>query len=233
MYRKDRRVVIGVRLAFVAVLLSGCTASASSEDQPPTPGQNERMQAHAPERVGGYSIADSIVFPDARLGTMYRYEGSTDMTPDVYVYPWTPDRSLDGEVAAFLSALQVRERQGRYLEHEVMHQELWSPDRRLEGREVVVRLLTADQDRLHSHFYVLGVGESLLKVRVTGVEGEVPSEDVRAFVAELAEEGVRAVAGSEWKAARDRTPPPGVELAMRSLPRSGGGTRTEESITRG
>lgn len=158
----DCRVVMGIRFALAAAVLSGCAASASIDDQSRAPIQDERLQAQAPERMGGYSIADSIVFPTARLGTMYRYEGPADLTPDVYVYPWTPDRSLDGEVAAFLSALQVRQHQGRYLELEVMHREPWSPDRRLEGREVVVRLLTADEDRLHSHFYVLGVGESLL-----------------------------------------------------------------------
>lgn len=116
-----------IRAAGVLLLLAvaGCAAREAPKqvsNTPPTPEplrQEVPLQRTAPREVLGYTIADSVRYPQAELGTLYRYRGGGPLSPDVYLYPRGAAGTVDSDAEGFHRVLEVTRQRGVYGSFEI------------------------------------------------------------------------------------------------------------------
>jgi hypothetical protein len=181
-----------IRAAGVVLLLAvtGCAARGPLEqasNASPTPEplrQQIPLQRAAPLQVLGYTIADSVRYPQAEAGTLYRYRGGGPLSPDVYLYPRGAAGTVDSDAEGFHRSLEVIRQRGVYGAYEVDSDRSWSPIPEIPGREIVASLHFSEGIRT-SYYYIFTVHDQFVKVRITLPKGQVEAETVREFVRAL------------------------------------------------
>lgn len=165
------------------VVLAACAHGGAEAPTPAGPDHSPAAPAelHAPARVAGLVLADSVRYPDPELGAAYRYTGDERMRVDTYIYPREPESTLVTEAASFRAALEIYRRRGRVSDYRVATENAWSPVEWAEGREVVA-VLERDGGSHYSYYHVLAVGDQFVKVRITAPEGAVSVADARGIV---------------------------------------------------
>jgi hypothetical protein len=182
----------------VASLTTACAHTAAPEPAPSHPGGAEAREGIAlPERVGAFSIVETQRFPEASLGTLYRYRDGTALLPDVYVYPLTRtareggDAPVDrarAESRLFLATLPINQRRGAFQRFRVIADGPIpaGPEGGVEGWHVAAELIRPGQVR-HTHQHLFAIGDELIKVRTTFGEDEGWEAALGAFLVGLLE----------------------------------------------
>lgn len=146
-----------------------------------------------PSSVGTFRLGETQRFPQAELGTLYRYRNDSQLRPDVYVYPVIKGEAGVGtnpahdEALNFESVLRAQQAQRAFDSFEIIAHRALEYDAgtaKLPGWQVVARLRRGNQ-AMDSHLHVYMIGDQLLKVRATFPQGSVAPADVEAFVSAL------------------------------------------------
>jgi peptidoglycan/xylan/chitin deacetylase (PgdA/CDA1 family) len=139
--------------------------------------------------VGDLTLFAWEQYPDPRAGEAFRYRQPNSWGADVYVYPADSVFSIDHEAGLFQAAMEQYERRGEFdsvtvvLEHEFAIESL-EP-----GLELFAKISARNQVR-NTYYYVILLGASRVKVRVTVPEAMAIEDGVRGFVRDL----IRAMA---------------------------------------
>jgi hypothetical protein len=146
-----------------------------------------------PDTVGALRLAAMRAYPDAEMGSHYRYVGM-DLVLDVYVYPidgrvlaaapGDPERE---ESAKFMEVLELQRRQGTYSAVRVTGQQpllVEAGNRSFRAWRVSALVARGTAER-ETHQHLVTVGERFIKVRTTFPVGESRVEAVDSYLSEL------------------------------------------------
>jgi hypothetical protein len=181
---------------FLVLLLSGCAGSVGELSQGPEPA-SESAAVHdltrLPESVGALRLAAMRAYPDAAMGSHYRYMGE-GLLLDVYVYPidravltaapGDPERE---ESAKFIEVLELQRRQGIYGAVRVTGQQalMVQAGARSFPAWRVSALVSRGTAERETHQHLVTAAERFIKVRTTFPVGESRVDEVESFLSEL------------------------------------------------
>jgi hypothetical protein len=188
---------IGFVLLPLLHLLSGC-APRSAPEAVPQPAVAEWVLGEIPEEVGGFQLIETHRFPDAAMGTAYRYQHASGLQSDVYLYPVTatardvgddPGDQTRAESELFKEVLPLQRAQRRFDDFEVLGDQplrLSVRERRVVGWHVHA-VISRQQQEYDTHQHVFAFGEHLVKFRTTYLRGSHSDDEVEAFIVSLLE----------------------------------------------
>jgi hypothetical protein len=150
------------------VSLSLFVAACASNPKSPAPPAALAVVSTRPNAVGEVVLADSVKYPNARLGVLYRYRHG-DFRPDVYLYAKEGWPDPQGQAQEFVPTLDYYQHKGEYESYRIQLTQpivLNAGDRALPGHEIVVRYDQKDHTR-DSYFAVVSLPNEYVKFRIT------------------------------------------------------------------
>jgi hypothetical protein len=179
-------------------LLLGCAPAASVGGTGPAAPGPLRL-ASVPDQVGAFRRTETITYPRADAGTLYRFRGGGSLDPDVYVYPVAPETRGKGpgprEWAAsqgplFQLILEAQKQQGRLESVRMVADSAFRLTVRsalVDGWHTSARVTLQGQER-DTHQLLFGVGDDFVKVRTSFAPGSVTDAELRQFAQALLEQ---------------------------------------------
>jgi hypothetical protein len=176
------------------------TACGSSRSSPPDPAPSVAASPVPTNRIDGFDLIDTRRFPMADAGVQYRYQDSSGLQADVYIYRGDAPRhgadvmgALRAEVATFRETLPLGVRRGYYGTYSIASDTLLTV--RVAGRDYalhrITMAMTRDGQAQDSYFYLAVVGGEYVKVRITQPPGKFPVARADAFVQAVLADVVR------------------------------------------
>jgi hypothetical protein len=195
--RSRRPAVLVIAMLLYAMLIAGCGSRRSSPQEPaPTVAASPVPSS----RIDGFDLINTHRFPTTEAGVQYRYEDSSDLQADVYIYEGHAARygadvmaALRAEVGDFREGLPLGVRRGYYGAYSIVSDTLLTV--RVAEHDYTLHRITLAVTRggqsHDSYFYIAMVGREYVKVRITQPTGKFPLTRADAFVHAVLEDVAR------------------------------------------
>lgn len=179
-------------LPFVLAVLLVAIASVDTAGQTSWP--ETISDSVMPAEIESLRLTETFHYPEARLGTLYRYRNDTALRPDVYVYPVSRQHEAGGpfdpareEGMNFGQVLTVQKMRGQFDAFEILKSEAQHYG---QGADTIAgwhvhAVLERNGEKRASHLFVYTLGDHTLKVRATYPLGRVEFRALDSFVTEL------------------------------------------------
>ena len=186
-----RRRWMPFRLAAVLVAISPIGTAAQTSWSETIP------DSVMPIEVGPLRLTETFHYPEAHLGTLYRYRNDTELRPDVYIYPVSRQPESSGafdpareEGMNFGRVLTAQKMRGQFDAFEILKSEAQHLG---EGRNAISAwhvhaVLERKGEKHDTHLFVYTLGDQTLKVRATYPIGSVEFAALDSFVGDLLDE---------------------------------------------
>src|SRR5690606_15492959 len=150
-----------------------------------------------PAEIGPLRLTETFHYPEAHLGTLYRYRNDTELRPDVYIYPVSRQPESGGafdpareEGMNFGRVLTAQKMRGQFDAFEILTREAQHLG---EGRNAISgwhvhAVLERRGEKHDTHLFVYTLGDQTLKVRATYSIGSVEFAALDSFVGDLLDE---------------------------------------------